>query len=152
MGNLVDGQGAGLAEAFAAIAALEGLVLGVDVAMIPQVILSPEGLAANVAGVGPLIRVGPLVDEEVVGLGELPVAVLADELLLWATAAGGSTTGRTDCTEDDFFFYYFCSLGCDCDCELLARIFHLHLWPECELDSVDFPFQAFPMPGGCPAL
>jgi len=59
---------------------------------------------------------------------------------------------RTDCTEDDFFFYYFCSLGCDCDCELLARIFHLHLWPECELDSVDFPFQAFPMPGGCPAL
>jgi len=93
MGDLVDGQGAGLAETLAAIAALEGLVLGVNVPVIPQMILPPEGLAANVAGIGPLVRVGSLVDEQIVGLGELPVAVLADELLLWATAAGGSTTG-----------------------------------------------------------
>lgn len=35
----------------------------------------------DVAGVGPLIRVGPLVDEEVVGLGEVSAAELADELL-----------------------------------------------------------------------
>ena len=50
--------------------------------MIPEVVLPPEGLAADVARVGPLVRVRPLVYEQVVALGELAVAELADELLL----------------------------------------------------------------------
>ena len=58
--------------------------------MIPEVVLPPEGLAADVARVGPLVGVGPLVDEEVVRLGELPVAELADELLF----GPGGTAGR----------------------------------------------------------
>jgi hypothetical protein len=53
-------------------------------------ILSAEGLSANVARVGPLVGVGPLVDEQIVGLGELAVAELADELLLGAGSAAGS--------------------------------------------------------------
>lgn len=60
--------------------------------MVPQVVLPPESLVADVAGVGPLVRVGPLVDEEVVGLGEVPAAELADELLFrlgGQAAAGG---------------------------------------------------------------
>jgi hypothetical protein len=57
-------------------------------------ILSTEGLSANVARVGPLVGVGPLVDEQIVGLGELAVAELADELLLGAGSAAGSDAGR----------------------------------------------------------
>ena len=53
-----------------------------NVAMVPQVVLPPEGLAADVAGVGPLVRVGPLVYQQVVGLGELSVTELANKLLL----------------------------------------------------------------------
>lgn len=45
-------------------------------------ILPPEGFPADVAGVRPFVSMGPLVDQQVVALGELPVAVLADELLL----------------------------------------------------------------------
>ncbi len=82
--DLVDGQGAGLAEALPAVVALEGLLLGVDVPVVPQVVLPPKGLAANVTRVWSLIGVSPLMDEQVVGLGELPVAELADEPLLWS--------------------------------------------------------------------
>ena len=81
--DLVDGQGAGLAEALPAVVALEGLLLGVDVPVVPQVVLPSKGLATDTTGKGPLIGVSPLVDEQVVGLGELPVAELADEPLLW---------------------------------------------------------------------
>ena len=80
--NLVDVVAAGLAEALSAVAALVRFVLGVDILVIPKVVLSPECLAAHVAGEGPLVGVRTLVDHEVVGLGELPVAELADEPLL----------------------------------------------------------------------
>lgn len=82
MRDFVDGQRARLAEALAAVVALEGLLFGVDVAMVSQVILATEGLAANITAVGALVGVSPLVDQQVVGLGELTVAVFADELLL----------------------------------------------------------------------
>lgn len=51
-----------------------------DSPVIPQVILSPERLAADITGIGPLVRVCPLVDEQIVRLGELSIAELADEL------------------------------------------------------------------------
>ena len=47
-------------------------------------ILSAECLAADVARIWPLVRVRSLVDQQVVGLGELAVAELADKLLLGA--------------------------------------------------------------------
>lgn len=59
--------------------------------MIAEVILTTESLAANVARVGPLIRVCPLVDEEIVGFGELTVAELADKLLLGSGCAARTT-------------------------------------------------------------
>ena len=52
-------------------------------------VLPPERLTAHVAGVGPLVGVCPLVDEEVVGLGELPVTELADKLFAGAAGPGG---------------------------------------------------------------
>ena len=48
--------------------------------VIPQMILPPEGLVADVTCVRPLIRVGPLVDEQVVGFGKVSAAKLADKL------------------------------------------------------------------------
>ena len=80
--DLVDGQGPRLAEAFPAVVALEGLLLGVDVPVVTQVVLPPKGFATNVTGIGPLIRMGPFMAEKVVGLGELPVAELANEPFL----------------------------------------------------------------------
>ena len=80
--DLVDCQGPALTEALVTLPALVGLVLGVDVLVVPQVVLPPEGLAADVAGEWSLICVCSLVDHHVVGLGELAVAELADEPLL----------------------------------------------------------------------
>lgn len=80
--DFVHGQSPRLAETLAAVGALERLLLRVNVPVIPQMILPPESLSADVARVGSLIRVSPLVDQQIVGLGELSVAVLADELLL----------------------------------------------------------------------
>lgn len=50
--------------------------------MVSQMVLPTEGLVADVARVGPLVRMCPLVDEQVVGLGEPSLTELADELLL----------------------------------------------------------------------
>ena len=50
--------------------------------MVPEMVLSPEALAADVAGVGSLVRVGPLVDEQVVRLGEVSATEPTDVLLL----------------------------------------------------------------------
>jgi hypothetical protein len=58
--------------------------------VVAEVILAAEGLSANVTRVGPFVGVGPLVDEQIVGLGELAVAELADELLLGSGSAAGS--------------------------------------------------------------
>ena len=54
-------------------------------------ILSTEGLSANVARVRPLVRVRAFVNEQIVGLCKLAVAELADELLLGTGCAAGST-------------------------------------------------------------
>lgn len=50
--------------------------------VIPQVILSSEGLVANVTCVGPFIGVGSFMDQKVVGLGEVPATEFTHELLL----------------------------------------------------------------------
>ena len=78
----VHGQRARLAEALVADVALERFLLHVDVLVVPEVVLPPEGLAADVTREGPLVRVRPLVDQQVVALAELALAVLADVALL----------------------------------------------------------------------
>ena len=48
--------------------------------MVAQVILAPERLVADITFVGSLVGVGALVDEQVVGFGELALAEATDEL------------------------------------------------------------------------
>ena len=71
-------------EGFGTEAAFVWLVLAVNVLMVSQMVLSPESLAADITGEGPLISVGPLMDHDIVRLGELSVTKLADESLLWS--------------------------------------------------------------------
>jgi len=60
--DLVDGQCPRLAEPLAALVALEGLLLGMDVPVVPKMVLPSECFSTDVAGVGPFICVGPFVD------------------------------------------------------------------------------------------
>ena len=53
-------------------------------AVVPKVVRSAKPLVTLVAREGTLVRVGSLVDLQVVALGELPVAVLANIALLGA--------------------------------------------------------------------
>jgi hypothetical protein len=48
--------------------------------MVPEVILSSERLAADVARVGPLVGVGAFVYQQIIALGELSTAELANKL------------------------------------------------------------------------
>ena len=82
--DLVNCQRPGLTETFVAVSTLVGLVLAVDVLVVSQVILSSECFATHIAGEWSLICVSPLVDHDIVGLGELSVAIFADESLLWS--------------------------------------------------------------------
>ena len=86
MYGLVDHESARLTEALAAHGALERLLLGVHVAVVAQMVLAPKGLAAYVARIGPLVGVRALVDEQVVGLGEVARAEAAYVLLALAFA------------------------------------------------------------------
>ena len=51
--------------------------------MVSQMILPSECFSANITVEWALIRMSPFVDQKVVGLGELTLAVLADETFLW---------------------------------------------------------------------
>ena len=86
--NPVDCQRACLAETFTTITALQGPFLGVNVSVVPQVVISSEGLATNVTREGPLICVRSLVNLYIVALGELTVAKLANESLLRTRGPG----------------------------------------------------------------
>lgn len=44
-------------------------------------VLSAERFATDITGIGPLVCVGPLVDEKIVTLGEVSVAIFTDKLL-----------------------------------------------------------------------
>lgn len=77
--HLVNGQRARLTEALAALAALKWLFVRVDEAMVAQMVLPPEGLVADVTLIGSLVGVRSLVDQEVVGFGELTLAESAYE-------------------------------------------------------------------------
>lgn len=90
MGDFVNGESSRLTESLAAVVALERLLFGVNVSMISQVILTTEGLATDVATVWPLIGVSSLVNQKIVGFGEMTIAVFADELLLWSRSSRAS--------------------------------------------------------------
>ena len=62
-----------------------------NIAVVSQVVLASKGFPANVARVRSLVRVRPLVDQQVVALGELPVAELANETLLWSRGPAGAS-------------------------------------------------------------
>lgn len=50
--------------------------------MVSEMVLAPEGFVADITFVGALVGVRPLVDEQVIGFGELSLAEATDELLL----------------------------------------------------------------------
>jgi len=79
-------QGAGLAESFATILALERLLFGMDVSMIAEVILTTEGLSANITIERTFVRMSAFVNQQVVRLCKLTVAVLT-YVLLFATTS-----------------------------------------------------------------
>lgn len=60
--SLVDGEGSILTETFATDVALEGLVFAVDVFVVSKMVLSSEGLAADVTREWALVGVGAFVD------------------------------------------------------------------------------------------
>lgn len=88
--HLVNGERPRLTESFATIVALERLLFGVNVAVIAQMVLPAKSFAADVAGVGTLVGVRPLVYQQIVGLGELTIAVFANKLLLWTCSSRAS--------------------------------------------------------------
>ncbi len=85
---LVDHQGSRLAKPLAAHGTLERLLFRVDVPVVAQVVLSAEGLAADVARVGTLVCVGSFVDKKVVGLGEVTLTESTDVLFSLAFSTG----------------------------------------------------------------
>lgn len=55
--------------------------------VVPEMVLSAEGFVAHIARERALVGVRPLVNQQIVRLGELALAVPADELLLRSARA-----------------------------------------------------------------
>lgn len=81
MQRFMNSQRSRLTKSLAALLTFEGFLLGVNVSVVSQVVLSPEGLLTDVAGVRPLVRVRALVDQQIVGLGEVSPTKLANKFL-----------------------------------------------------------------------
>ena len=89
--NLVNGKCAGLAKSFSALVTFERFFFGMDVSVISQMVLSSERLSTDITIEWSLVGVCPLVNQEVVRFGKLPVAVFADEALLWSGSSSWSS-------------------------------------------------------------
>ncbi len=50
--------------------------------VVAEVVLSSEGLVTDITGIWPLVRVCPLVDQQVVRFGKMAATELADKLFL----------------------------------------------------------------------
>ncbi|RNA11092.1 hypothetical protein BpHYR1_054379 [Brachionus plicatilis] len=92
--GLVHHQRSRLAKALAAHRTLERLFFRVNVAMVPQMVLATERFAADVARIWPLVCVRPFMNQQIVGLGKLARAILANVLLALALAARLGRAGR----------------------------------------------------------
>lgn len=106
--HLVDGQRSRLAEALLADVALEGLLVRVNETMVAQMVLAPEGLVADVALIGPLVGVCSLVNEEVVGFGELALTESAYEFYI---GEGGYRAVWVSMNLHSYSGSYSCSCG-----------------------------------------
>ena len=71
-----------LAKSLATFTAFKRFFFGVDVSVVSQVVLTTERLSADITVEWPFVGVGALVNEQVVRLGELAVAILANKSLL----------------------------------------------------------------------
>lgn len=93
MRGTMDLESPCLAESLAAHFTLEWLLLRVDESVISEVVLSPECLLTDFTRVRPLVRMSSFVNQQIVRLGEMSLAELADELLLGSIGSGVSSFG-----------------------------------------------------------
>ena len=89
--NLVNCKCARLAKTFSALVTFERFFFGMDVTVISQMVLSSERLSTDITIEWSLIGMCPLVNQEVVRFGKLPVAVLANKTLLWSGSSPWSS-------------------------------------------------------------
>lgn len=61
--GFMNRQSSRLTKSLPALLTFEGFLLGVNISVVSQVVLSPEGLVADVAGVRSLVGVRALVDQ-----------------------------------------------------------------------------------------
>ena len=85
----VNRQRSRLTEPFPAFSAFKWLLLGVDVPVIAQMILTPKSLAANITGVRSFVRMRSFVYQQVVGLGKLTITEFADKFFAGTTGPAG---------------------------------------------------------------
>ena len=78
MKHLVHFQRPRLTESLATVGTFERFLFQVDELVVSEVILPSERLTADITGIGSLVGVGSFVDQEIVGLGKLSFAILAD--------------------------------------------------------------------------
>ena len=86
--DLVHRKRSQLAETDSTLVTFQRLLLGVGVHVVSQVVLSAKTLSTLSAGERSLVCVSSLVDHHVVTFGELSMAELADEPLLWSRGSG----------------------------------------------------------------
>lgn len=88
----MDGKCSGLTETLSTLLAFKWLLFGMDVPVVSQVVLPPEGLVTDVTSIGPLICVRALVDQQVIRFGEVTATELAHKLLFrlgWESSSAG---------------------------------------------------------------
>lgn len=63
--------------------------------MIPKVVLTAKSFGANFARIRPFVGVRSLVNQQIIRLGEMSLAILADELLLRTLISSSNASCRT---------------------------------------------------------
>jgi hypothetical protein len=95
VGHLVNGQSPGLTKPFATVGTLEWFFFGMNVPVVPQMILPAKRFSTNITRVWPFVGMCSFMYQQIVRFGKLSVTVFADELLLWSSASHASYFHRS---------------------------------------------------------
>lgn len=82
--GLMDCEGSSLTESFTTLRTFKWFFFRMDIFVVTEMILSPEGLVTDVTAVWTLIGMGPFVDEEVIRFREVTTTETANKFFLSA--------------------------------------------------------------------
>lgn len=97
MGGLMNGQCTRLAKTFTTIAALKWFVFGMNVFVVPEMVLPSKCFSTNITWKWSFVGVSTFMDLQIIAFGKIAFAILANKLFFRPCSIGSSHFNWAKC-------------------------------------------------------